>query len=66
MGFKKTKNDSIKLPKGVFLYEQTYEKVELPDGVSVLKLNVFSDDQGGWFKESLRLDQDGNVVSLKE
>ena len=64
MGFIKTKNQLVRLPKNVQLYQQTYEKQILPDGVVQIKLNVFPDDQGGWFKEALRIDKDGNVESL--
>lgn len=66
MGFIKTKNNSIKLPKNVDLFVQTYDKQSLPEGVSVIKINVFPDDGGGWFKESLRVDKDGFVESLKQ
>lgn len=66
MGFQKTNVDSLTLPKGVNLYRQTYDKSLLPDGIVVLKLNVFADDQGGWFKEVLRLDEEGRVLALKE
>lgn len=65
MGFIKTKNESVKLPKNVDLYQQTYDKQELPEGVAIIKLNVFSDDQGGWFKEALRVNNKGNVESLE-
>ena len=66
MGFIKTKNDSIKLPKNVDLFVQTYDKQALPEGVTIIKINVFPDDGGGWFKESLRVDKDGFVESLKQ
>lgn len=65
MGFIKTKNDSIRLPKDVNLYEQTYDRQGLPEGVVIIKLNVFPDDQGGWFKETLRINDKGNVDSLE-
>jgi dTDP-4-dehydrorhamnose 3,5-epimerase-like enzyme len=64
MGFSQINNKFIKLPKNTNLFMQTYEKQTLPDGVVVLKLNVFSDDCGGWFKESLRVNSDGNTESL--
>ena len=66
MGFKKSNAKSLKLPKGTTLYQQTYDKDPLPKDVAIVKLNVFSDDQGGWFKEVLRVDDEGYVASLKE
>ena len=66
MGLKKFKTESLDLPNGIDLYQQTYEKDALPDGVLVLKLSVFSDDQGGWFKEALRVNSEREVISLKE
>jgi dTDP-4-dehydrorhamnose 3,5-epimerase-like enzyme len=66
MGLIKTTNLSIKLPKRNKLYRQTYEKVDGLFGVMVLKVNVFADDFGGWFKESLRLDNYGQCLALKE
>lgn len=66
MGFTKTTSDKLQLPKGVTLLQQTYEKTALPDKAAVIKLSVFADDQGGWFKENLRLDKNGYVVALKE
>ena len=57
---------SLKLPDGVDILMQTYEKQELPDGVVVMKLNVFPDDWGGTFKEMIRLDEEGYVMALKE
>lgn len=62
MGFIKVKNNSIKVPNKVDLFQQTYEKQQLPDDVLILKLNVFPDDQGGWFKEALRIDDNGLVI----
>lgn len=66
MGFVKTQSDHLKLDKGVELLQQTYEKSALPSGVFIIKQAVFTDDTGGWFKENLRVDENGFVVSLKE
>lgn len=66
MTYFKTSSDKLTLPKGVDLLEQTYDKEQLPDGVVFLKLSIYPDDQGGWFKENLRLDENGNVIALKE
>lgn len=66
MGLSKTSADSIKLDNGVHLLRQTYEKTILPEQVVVLKLAVFPDDQGGWFKENLRTDDEGSVLALKD
>lgn len=66
MGFKKTETESIIPPEGADLLQQTYEKEEQINGVFVLKNNVFPDDLGGWFKENLRLSEEGEILSLKE
>lgn len=66
MGLIKIKHKSIALPKNTKLYRQTYEKTEGIKDVHVLKINVFADDYGGWFKESMRLDAKGNVIALKD
>ncbi len=66
MGFVKISNDKINPGKGKRLYRQTYDKDPLPKGVLLFKLNVFYDDQGGWFKENLRTDDGGSVSFLKE
>ena len=66
MGFKQIDHDSITPPEGSKLFCQVYEKPESIDGVHVIKINTFSDDFGGWFKEIMRLDQDGNNLALKE
>ncbi len=66
MGFKQIDHQNITPPEGSQLFRQIYEKTESIDGVQVLKLNVFFDDYGGWFKETLRLDDEGNNVALKE
>lgn len=66
MAFVKIKSDFLKLEKGIDLLQQTYEKTTLPSGVFIIKQNVFPDDTGGWFKENLRVDEQGFVISLKE
>ncbi len=66
MGFIKATVNSIKLNKGQVLWRQTYDKAAMPQGVFLLKLSVFPDDQGGWFKENLRLDDSGCMLALKE
>ena len=66
MGFVKSKIKTVELPHEAELYRQTYDKNVMPEMVTVTKLGVFPDDQGGWFKESLRVDNDGNVLFLKE
>lgn len=66
MAFVKTNSESVRLEKGTQLFQQTYEKAVLPSGVVILKLVVFPDDFGGWFKEMLRIDNDGCVLALKE
>lgn len=64
MGFQETKLDKLELPEGASLFKQTYEKTPFPDGVVVVKLGVFPDDQGGWFKEALRVNEAGAVEAL--
>jgi dTDP-4-dehydrorhamnose 3,5-epimerase-like enzyme len=66
MGFKSIKHKTISLPKKNKLYRQTYEKAEGIQNVHVLKVATFADDFGGWFKETMRLDKNGNNVALKE
>lgn len=66
MGFKPKEHKNITLPKGAQLYCQTYEKSESIDGVQILKLNVLFDDYGGWFKETIRLDEKGRHIGLKD
>ncbi|HOX96141.1 MAG TPA: dTDP-4-dehydrorhamnose 3,5-epimerase family protein [Candidatus Woesebacteria bacterium] len=66
MGFKPIKYQNITLPQDSNLFCQTYEKADMIDGVQILKLNTFADDFGGWFKETLRLDEKGNNLALKE
>lgn len=66
MGIIKTKYSKISLPKHTNLYRQTYEKTELVKDVLVGKINAFADDFGGWFKEAIRLNEDGHVIALKE
>ena len=66
MGLSKAKVKSFKLPKGAELYRQTYDKAEMPEGVVIVKQAVHPDDQGGWLKESFRLDDNGEILALKE
>lgn len=66
MGFTKIKHSSIKPPKKAKLFRQTYDKVEGINGVFVLKVNTFADDFGGWFKETMRLDNYGQNIALKD
>lgn len=66
MGFKKTTTDKIELPGKAQLFQQIYDKEELPDKVVFIKLASYPDDQGGWFRENLRIDKEGFVVALKE
>lgn len=60
MGFTPTEIGSLKL------LVQTYVKDPLPQGVIMIKQPVFPDDQGGWFKETLRQDESGQVLALLE
>ncbi len=66
MGFKPKTVGLIKLPKKVVLLQQTYDKEAGISGVVVLKNNIFPDDLGGWFKENVRLNEDGEIISLKD
>jgi len=66
MGFKPKTYQNITTPKGSELFCQTYEKTDMIDGVQILKINTFADDFGGWFKETLRLDEQGRNLALKE
>ena len=66
MGLKRVKHANIALPKKTKLYRQTYEKAEGIKDVQIIKINVFSDDYGGWFKETMRLDEKGQNIALKE
>lgn len=64
MGFKKIKSDFINPGNKAKLYLQTYDKTQTINDVIVGKTNTFADDFGGWFKENLRLDQNGHVIGL--
>lgn len=66
MAFSKTTSDSLSLREGVELLQQVYDKEPFINGAAVFKTPVFPDDHGGWFKENLRLDENGYVVALKE
>ncbi len=66
MGFKPIKHINIKQPKKAELFRQTYDRVEGIKDVLVLKVNTFADDFGGWFKETLRLDNYGQNIALKD
>jgi len=66
MGLKKIKYENIALPKKAKLFRQTYDKPEAIKDVQLAKINTFADDYGGWFKETMRLDANGNNVALKE
>ena len=64
MGFTKTTYPGIELPSELTLLRQTYEKSESIDKVQIVKLATFADDYGGWFKENLRLTEEGFVQSF--
>lgn len=66
MGFVNKKIKDVTPPKGVETLQQTYAKEESIKDVLVFKTNVFADDLGGWFKETIRLDEQGQILSLKE
>jgi dTDP-4-dehydrorhamnose 3,5-epimerase-like enzyme len=66
MGFQPIKNQNITPPQGSELLRQTYDKADGIDGVQIIKTNIFSDDFGGWFKETMRLDEKGYCLALKE
>ncbi len=66
MGFINKTVMGIKTDKGVDLLQQTYTKDPLPKGVTVVKINVFPDDLGGWFKENFRLSESGSFQALTE
>lgn len=64
MGFIKANNQKLKLPSSASLLRQTYDKSQTIEGVFVAKTNTFPDDFGGWFKEAVRLDLGGRVISM--
>jgi dTDP-4-dehydrorhamnose 3,5-epimerase-like enzyme len=66
MGLTKIEDQFISVTKKVQIYRQTYDKPENIQGVHIGKANTFSDDYGGWFKETMRLDEEGNNLALKE
>ena len=66
MGFKKTISPTIDTGKKAKLYLQTYDRAQTIDGVIAGKTSTFPDDFGGWFKENLRLDENGHVKALLE
>ena len=66
MGFKPINSKNITLPKDSRLFCQTYEKADSINGVQVIKQNTFADDYGGWFKETIRFDENGYTLVLKE
>lgn len=66
MGLRKITTLSLNLPSGVSLFQKTYEALKMPDGVKVFKTPMFFDEYGGFFKESLRINDLGEVVALKE
>lgn len=65
MGFQKSTHKAIKVPSKAQLYRQTYESVHNIEGVYVGRVNTFADDYGGWFKESMRIDNYGHNITLK-
>lgn len=66
MGFIKKNIEEIQTRKGVDLLQQTYNKEPLPKDVVLVKINVFPDDLGGWFKENFRLSKATSFQSLTE
>lgn len=66
MGLIKIRNKNITLPRKAKLFRQTYEKTGVIEKVFVSKVSVFPDDYGGWFKEIIRLNDEGEHISLKE
>lgn len=64
MGFKNKKITNI-VP-GSETLQQTYDKEPGIKDVLVFKTNVFPDDLGGWFKETVRLNDQGEIQALKE
>ena len=66
MGFIDKNINDLELPKGVISLQQTYTKEEGIKDVLVFKTNNFADDLGGWFKETIRLNDEGQIISLKE
>lgn len=64
MGFIKSQNNTIQIPKRAELFRQTYDRPDQISGLIIGKANTFPDDFGGWFKETIRLDQYGQVISL--
>ena len=66
MGFIKKTVKEIKTEKGVNLLQQTYSKGPHPKDVVLMKINVFPDDLGGWFKENFRLSESFHFQALIE
>ena len=66
MGLRRTETDSLQLPQGVDIFQQTYEKQPLPEGAIVVRLTVNPDDFGGSFKENWRSDDSGFLENFKE
>ena len=66
MGFINKTVKGIKTNKGVDLLQQTYNKEPLPKDVVIVKINVFPDDLGGWFKENFRLSENADFLALIE
>lgn len=66
MGFIKKNIKDIQTSKGVDLLQQTYNKEPFPKDVVLMKINVFPDDSGGWFKENFRLSESFNFQTLTE
>lgn len=66
MGLKRIQIKNIALPKKTKLYRQTYHKARGIQDVYILKATTFADDFGGWFKETMRLDNQGQNIALKD
>lgn len=66
MKFIKKNVNEIKTGKDIDLLQQVYDKEPFPKDVTILKLGVFPDDSGGWFKENFRLSKDSKHASLAE
>lgn len=65
MGFEKKIITGVMPPKKVSTYQQTYLKSDGIDDVIILKTNTFPDDFGGWFKETVRLNDAGEISEVK-
>lgn len=64
MGFEPQAISAVQPPEKIKTFRQTYTKDEPIKDIQIIKTNVFADDFGGWFKETVRLNDEGIVAEV--